>query len=166
MSKKRRVVSDTGPLISLEKLPDGYQFIRSLYDEIVIPPAVLQELIEGEFKSAQTYLTHYQIDDLLHISEVESKTTSSALVSLDRGEQEAITLALTLDLPLLIEEEAGRRIAHRLGLKISGIAGQVLRAFRTELVSSTQADQMLNALYEAGRINKRIYEDLSELLMP
>ncbi len=26
-----QIVSDTGPLISLEKLPDGYSFIRKLY---------------------------------------------------------------------------------------------------------------------------------------
>ena len=27
---ERRIVSDTGPLITLEKLPNGYQFIRTI----------------------------------------------------------------------------------------------------------------------------------------
>lgn len=41
---RRRIVSDTGLLISLEKLSDGYRFIRLLYDRILIPAAVLHEL--------------------------------------------------------------------------------------------------------------------------
>ena len=41
----RQIVSDTGLLITLEKLPDGYQFIRKLYDTIIIPPTVLTELV-------------------------------------------------------------------------------------------------------------------------
>lgn len=33
------VVSDAGPLISLEKISDGYGFIRKLYGKIMVPPA-------------------------------------------------------------------------------------------------------------------------------
>ena len=43
VSKGRTVVSDTGPLISLEKLTDGFGFIRLLYDTILISPTVLKE---------------------------------------------------------------------------------------------------------------------------
>jgi len=32
MTEGRRIVSDTGPLISLEKLRQGYAFFRQLYD--------------------------------------------------------------------------------------------------------------------------------------
>lgn len=59
MRGERRVGSDTGPLITLEKLPDGYRFIRRLYDKIVIPPAVLEELVQGQFASAEAYFAHY-----------------------------------------------------------------------------------------------------------
>lgn len=41
------VVSDTGPLISLEKLEDGYLFMRQLYDRMLVPPAVMKELLQG-----------------------------------------------------------------------------------------------------------------------
>ena len=40
-SEGQRIVSNTGPLISLEKLSHGYDFIRQLYEKLVIPPAVL-----------------------------------------------------------------------------------------------------------------------------
>jgi len=37
LTERRETVSDTGPLITLEKLSDGYRFIRLLYDKIIIP---------------------------------------------------------------------------------------------------------------------------------
>jgi predicted nucleic acid-binding protein len=50
------------------------------------------------------------------------------LTSEDRPQ--AIQLALELALPLLIEEAVGRRVAQGMSIPISGIAGQVLKAFR------------------------------------
>jgi hypothetical protein len=47
MTETRRIVSNTGPLISLEKLRQGYDFIRQLYDTIIIPPGVLDEVAAG-----------------------------------------------------------------------------------------------------------------------
>ena len=83
---------------------------------------------------------------------------------LDQGERDAILLALKKKLPLLIEEEAGREAAQRLGLKISGIAGQILQAFRQHLIDLYEAEKKLYVLYDAGRINKRIYEGLKEIM--
>ena len=37
-----RIVSNTGPLITLEKLPDGFAFIRSLYEHILVPRQVIE----------------------------------------------------------------------------------------------------------------------------
>jgi hypothetical protein len=37
-------VSDTGPLISFEKLPDGFSVLKALFSKLSIPPEVLQEL--------------------------------------------------------------------------------------------------------------------------
>ncbi len=162
MKGERRIASDTGPLITLEKLPDGYRFIRKLYDVIIIPQAVLDELVQGQFASAETYLAHYGIRDLIEVIDVGRGESASELDLLDKGEQESIRLALLQNVPLLIEEEAGRGAAQKLGLKISGIAGQVVSAFRGGLIDVEEASQKLRQLYEAGRINKRIYEGLSE----
>ena len=56
MTEARRIVSNTGPLISLEKLRQGYDFIRQLYDTIIIPPSVLDEVAEGQFVTPQAYV--------------------------------------------------------------------------------------------------------------
>ena len=164
MKNSRIIVSDTGPLITLEKLPDGFRFIRMLYDKIVVPPAVVKELVQGQFANAEAYFAHYDINDLIKVIDLENEQAWPELELLDKGEQEAIQLALIQKLPLLIEEEAGREIAQRLGLKISGIAGQVLRAFRSSNISAEEASQKLQILYGAGRINKKIHEGLIEVI--
>jgi predicted nucleic acid-binding protein len=162
VSSERQVVSDTGPLITLEKLPDGFRFIRLLYDEILVPSAVLQEVVQGQFGEAEAYLAHYGIQDLIRVVEIDSQQEMAGLDILDQGEQEAIRLALKENLLLLIEEEAGRAVAQQLGIRISGIAGQVLRAFRNDQIGADEAVQKLRVLYEAGRINRRIYEGLTD----
>jgi hypothetical protein len=77
---------------------------------------------------------------------------------LDRGERQAIQLAQVEKLPLLIEEEAGRQVARSLGIPISGIAGQVLKAVRHDVLSAEDGAGKLQSLFAAGRINTRVYE--------
>ena len=76
------------------------------------------------------------------------------------GEAQAIQLALELALPLLIEETVGRRVARGLGIAISGIAGQILQAFRRGIITAQEARNKLLELFQAGRINRKIYEAL------
>lgn len=59
----RHIVSNTGPLISLEKLNQGYAFIRRLYDKVLIPPAVLQEVAVGQFATQRFPLPVIPVDD-------------------------------------------------------------------------------------------------------
>lgn len=40
----KNVVSNTGPLISLEKLDGGFRFIGKIYHKILIPPKVAEEI--------------------------------------------------------------------------------------------------------------------------
>jgi hypothetical protein len=70
MMEARRIVSNTGPLISLEKLQQGYDVIRQLYDTIIIPPGMLDEVAEGQFATPQAYLQHYGIVDLIEVHAV------------------------------------------------------------------------------------------------
>jgi hypothetical protein len=124
----------------------------------------MDELVAGQFETKDAYLRHFDAEDLvlvkplvapssIEIEEVEDKTEH-----LDKGEREAIRLALELELPLLIEEEAGRRVARELGLHISGIAGQLLKAVREEEISGDDASSKLTELRRAGRINRQIFE--------
>ena len=91
MSKGRTVVSDTGPLIPLEKLTDGFGFIRLLYDTILISPTVLKELEEGLFNEGISYLDHYGISDLIEIVEMDLELSLPGTEDLDKGERGALS---------------------------------------------------------------------------
>jgi predicted nucleic acid-binding protein len=160
MTEEKRIVSNTGPLISLEKLRQGYGFIRQLYDTIIIPPGVLDEVAEGQFATPQAYLQHYGIVDLIEIHAVSQGERLPEVARLHVGEAQAIQLARELALPLLIEETVGRRVAQGLGISIAGIAGQILKAFRQGILTAQKARDKLLELFQAGRINRKVYEAL------
>ncbi|MFN8486910.1 MAG: hypothetical protein U0350_04905 [Caldilineaceae bacterium] len=160
MSAKAQIVSDTGPLISLEKLSNDYSFIRQLYDVILVPSAVLLEVAQGQFSNPHDYLQHYGIADLIEVRNVPISHPLLQTNLLHPGEREAIQLALQLGLPLLIEETAGRTLAQNLGIHISGIAGQIIKAYRLGLIVRNDALTMLAELLHAGRINRKIYTAL------
>jgi predicted nucleic acid-binding protein len=160
MTEVRRIVSNTGPLISLEKLRQGYAFIRQLYDTVIIPPGVLGEVAEGQFATPHAYLQHYGIVDLIEIHAVSQRERLPEVARWHVGEAQAIQLARELALPLLIAETLGRRVAQGLGIAISGIAGQILKAFRQGSLTAQEARDKLLELFQAGRMNRRIYEAL------
>jgi hypothetical protein len=156
----RQIVSNTGPLISLEKLSQGYDFIRQLYDTLIIAPAVLEEVAAGQFATPDEYLQHYAIHHLIEVRTVSQPRELPEAERLQEGETQAIQLALELQLPLLIEETIGRRVARNVGIQISGIAGQILKALRQGIISATEARDKLSELLGAGRINRKIYDAL------
>jgi predicted nucleic acid-binding protein len=85
------IVSNTGPLISLEKIQDGYEFIRKLYDKIIIPPKVLEEVSENYYPTPQHYLEYHNIEDLIEIRSVLSPLAISGIERLHEGEKQAIS---------------------------------------------------------------------------
>jgi len=160
VSGERRIVSDTGPLISLERLSEGYAFIGKLYDRFIVPRAVLEEVARGPFEGEEAYLQHYDIEDLIEVRAVTSSTHLPASERLHEGETQAILLAIELGLPLLIEETIGRQVARQAGVPISGVAGQIIRAYRQSIISAQEARSKLREMRQEGRINQHIYERL------
>ncbi|MGH7961694.1 MAG: hypothetical protein ACRERD_07675, partial [Candidatus Binatia bacterium] len=108
----------------------------------------------------EEYLQHYNISDLIEVCPVSQPCELPEAERLHEGETQAIRLALELQLPLLIEETVGRRVAQSMGIQISGIAGQVLKAVRQGSISATAGQDKLSELLRAGRINRKIYDAL------
>ena len=156
----RSTVTDTGPLISLEKLAEGFAFIRRRYDRLIVPPAVLDEVC-FRYESSQAYLQHFEIEDLMEVRHPAEEGSTSFAEGLHQGEIEAIQLARSLDLPLLIEEKLGRDVARRAGIRISGVAGQIVQACREGDVTAVQARTMLDQMLAHNRINVRIHQRLT-----
>ena len=106
-----KVVSNSGPLINLAKVGQ-FTLLRDLFQHITIPPAVFEEVVirgggqpgAGETNTAQ-WITRGMLD--------QSDVADILAAELDRGEAEAIALALQEKADwLLIDERVGRRFAQ------------------------------------------------------
>ena len=152
------VVSDTSPLSALA-IVGQLSLLHTLYGQLIIPTAVADELRRGGQDDPR-------IAQILTLSWLKVKPPSDArlvnelqtVYRLDRGESEAIALALELNADeLLIDERLGRREASRLGLSITGLLGVLLVAKNRSLVSAVRpiVDALIN---EAGfRISNQLY---------
>ncbi len=155
------IISDTSPLSNLA-LVDCLFLLKAIYQTVVIPQAVADELsnVEGE---------DLRITAVLSLDWVEVRQSNNLqLIAelrndylLDRGEAEAIALALEINADeLLIDERLGRREATRRGLSITGVLGILLVAKHRGLIPSVRP--VMDALItEAGfRVSQDLYVDV------
>jgi predicted nucleic acid-binding protein len=155
------VVSDTSPLSGLAIV--GYLgLLEQLYGRVLIPSGVWHELQRGGEDDPR-------ITDVLGLDWIKvGDPTNQQLVNvlqterhLDRGESEAIALALEVNAEeLLIDERLGRREAIDLGLSITGLLGILLVAKRRGLI--TQIRPIMDSLIvEANfRIGANLYREV------
>jgi uncharacterized protein len=120
------VISDTSPMTAL-LLAGRDEMLRSLFDRVVIPPAVQRELLRA----------HRQLPVWLEIVKPDTIPESVAVANLDEGETEAIALALELRPDtLLMDERLGRRLAARHGLSVTGLLGLLVLAKQRGLLEA------------------------------
>ena len=78
---------------------------------------------------------------------------------LDRGEAEALTLATTRDLPLLVDEKKGRTVARMLGVPVLGLVGLLILAVERKHLAAPEAEQILSGARAGGfRVADRLVE--------
>ena len=134
------IVSDTTSLIVLEKL-DSLDLLCRLFDRVLIPTVVLEEMVIG----SNTIQSTFQGMSCIEIVDVpQTSRLNSLLKVLDAGEANAIELAMTQQLPLIIDERKGRKVAQQLGVKITGFAGLLIQATRNQLLGSEAAVALLD----------------------
>jgi len=130
------VISDTTALIILAK-SDLLSLLSNLFQKIYIPQAVYDELM---FKDD---IVKYRINkfDVISIKPVSDLKTLERIkrLNIDKGEIEAISLAIELDLMLIIDERKGRKIALNQGLKIVGVLGILIENYKQEFISFEEA---------------------------
>ncbi|MBI5595776.1 MAG: hypothetical protein HY928_06770 [Elusimicrobia bacterium] len=156
------VVSDTGPLISLEKVAGGFPFLRLMADRVLVPEAVLQEA-GAKLPNPESYLADHGIADLAEIVrgiDVARIASMPGSRPLHRGELEALALAMDRGIPVLLEDGDARKVAKAAGLKFVGIGGLVLAAARRSVVGRGEALRLLDALLTANRLTRRLRDAL------
>ena len=107
------VVSDTSPILNLAAASKRY-LLRDLYADIVIPPAVGQELVRNGVQLEPSWTRVVAAED--------QNEVAALLDQLDPGEAEAIVVAGELKAGLLlVDEKRGRRVALDRGLEVTGL---------------------------------------------
>ena len=121
------IVSDTSPLTALLTIGEE-EILQRLFGEVVIPKAVLNELL----------LNHSILPDWLITKAVtDEKEVRRFAILLDAGEAEAIELAKELHADrLLMDERKGRRIAIQEGIPVIGLLGVIILAKKKGLIPS------------------------------
>ncbi|MEQ1746350.1 MAG: DUF3368 domain-containing protein [Saprospiraceae bacterium] len=151
------VVSDTSPISGLYRIGQLH-LLKRLYQRVIIPNAVFEELLQlRDFG--------YDLTEVLEADWIEIKSPSSAhsvadlQKVLDSGEAEAIALAQEIHADvLLIDEQKGRAVAKREGLRIIGLLG-VLTEAKAEAHISLIKPLLDRLIAEANfRVSKSLYD--------
>jgi predicted nucleic acid-binding protein len=127
------VVSDNSPLNILVRVECEDTLFR-LFDKVVIPSEVAREMshlaapniVRAFIENPPAWLTIQDPGNLLLLPE------------LDPGELAAISLAVELNAPLLIDERIGRKIAKEQGLEVVGAVGILERAADIGIIDDLQ----------------------------
>lgn len=122
------IVCNTSPLSNLAAIERLF-LVREVYERIVIPEAVANEIAKVGTIYPQASLIRSQDWIAIYTVNNESKIRQLQGKKLDRGEAEAIALAIDFNAKLLIiDEQLGRKIALDEGLNITGLLGVLLEA--------------------------------------
>lgn len=124
------IVSNTSPIIAFGKIKKLYLW-EKIFERIFIPKFVEQEFTNTKYKK------DFALPENLFITEEVESIEPLLKKELDRGEAEAITLAMNKKADwLVIDERKGRNIAKNIyGLNIIGTAGILLKAKESGIVT-------------------------------
>ena len=141
------VVSDTSPITNLAAISQ-LNLLQQLYGRLIIPTAVYNEMVKVD----QLVPGAVEVQTLLWIqTQVVADSQQIVAIQLneeniDRGEAEAIVLALELKADLLLmDERRGRAVATSYGLNVTGLLGVLLQAKRMSLIPAVKPvmDQLI-----------------------
>lgn len=145
-----RVVSNTSPVSNLATI-GRLDVLRERFGEVLIPPAVWQELGRLEHFGAKRAVDGAANAGWLKVQTLSNHQLARALGSaLDPGESEAIALAVESSADLLVmDESAGRAASRSLGVPLTGTIGLLLKEKRDGRIPSL-GDEMDRLVGEAG----------------
>ena len=120
--------------------------LKAVYSRIIITPEIAKEF-------------NQQIPDWIEIIEAKDKKLQLLLEdSLDLGESTALTLAFEIDnTTVILDDLKARKIANKLGIKVTGTIGVIVKAKLQGSISSAKniLDKISNTDF---RINAKIIE--------
>ncbi len=146
------IVSDSTTLIILFDLK-RVDLLENLFKRVLIPQRVYEEV---------SLKRSVRLPDFMEVVIVqESDTLDTLQLLLDEGESEAIALAKLMNLPIIIDEKKGRKIAKNLDLKVIGLLGVIYLNVKKGFMSFEDAEAFLQKIVNHGyRIKAKLVDDL------
>jgi predicted nucleic acid-binding protein len=131
------VVSNTSPILGLAAIR-CLDLLRDQFGWLEIPRAVASELKTGtNFRGVSEINQALKSGWIIEVEVVDQALVQALALDLDRGEAEAIALALQRHSErILIDEADGRSRARAMGLKPIGALGVLLRAKKEGRIES------------------------------
>ncbi len=140
------VVVNTTPIIALS-LINQLDLLQKLYGRVLIPTAVLAEILIGG--AASVGVRELREASWINIVSLENPSRADLIADLERGEAEVIAIAQEQGADLVIvDERLARRHATRLGMRLTGTLGILLKAKQLGMVGAIEP--LIDQLRQAG----------------
>lgn len=144
----KTIVTNTSPLIGLIAAWGGLEPLKGLYQSVIVPKEVSDELLYGG--SRQFGVEEFESANFLDIQVQPTNISQYLNNSLDRGEAAVIQLALDQGIETVcIDESIGRRVARMNGLTLTGSVG-ILARYKQELKPDFSLVQAVERMRSRG----------------
>ncbi len=155
------VVSDTSPLLYLV-LVGQVEVLARLFDQVVVPPAVLQEMSHSR---TPRLVQEWAISPPAWLK-VQEPSSIEEISGLGSGEREAIALASEISAEkVLIDDKDARKAAQSRGFDVIGtlaILDQAAhRGFITDLPATIER-LTKDTNFRVGKVTNKIIQDMLE----
>lgn len=126
------IIADSSPLVGLARL-GRLGLLKQMAEQIMVPPAVWRETTGRADKPGALEIARCE---WIVVAPVDEGQVSEFLSDVDRGEAEAIALALSRPEGLLLaDDQKARRLAESRNLRVKGTVGLLVEAWRRGLLS-------------------------------
>jgi len=153
-----KVVCNSSPLIHLARI-GRLELLRDFFEEVLIPEGVYDECVIGG--NGREDADKIRSASWIMIDRIDNVELKKAInVFLDKGESEAIALALQVKADLIIlDDYDAREFARIYDLKITGTIGILIKAKHDGFIPSLK--DVLEDLKDTGFwINKILYSNI------
>ncbi len=153
------IVSNSTVLIYLAKI-GKLNLLKELFGEVLIPAEVFTEVVMRgkEQQQPDAFIVESAVEEgWIHVKNIEIIGKLKEF-GIDPGEAQAISLAKSLDAPILLDQTHARIAAKGLGLKPRGTIFVLLAALRKKFLTYEEYQDSLEELVKAGfRMSDEIY---------
>ena len=153
-------MSNSGPLIHLT-LAGLLDYVFELFDLIIIPPQVYDEIIvKGKEQGhSDAYILERAIkNEKIKVRTVKKSNDMISSIKLHEAEINAILLVMQSNTDtILLDDEEARIYARKLGIRVSGTLGILIRLFKYKLFGKSEALQYLKKVNEIMYLSSDVY---------